>query len=69
MRIMKTSVLGVLVSLGSLAAVGSISGCGESGPVSEVKQSPEAKKADQGLQDAMKDMMQNKTQSKGAAKK
>lgn len=64
MQGMKSALLGIVVVLGPLCVLGAVSGCGDSAPVGQVQQSPEAKKADQGIQNSMKDFMQGKTQAK-----
>ncbi len=65
---MRTVLLGFVVVLGSACVLGFVAGCGESGDGTQVQQSPEAKKADQGIQDGMKEFMNSKTQPKAKAK-
>ena len=68
MRGMKSVVLGFVAVLGSTCVLGFVGGCGEGSDTTQVQQSPEAKKADQGVQDGMKEFMQGKTGSKAKAK-
>jgi len=51
--------------LGSLAILG---GCGGDGGTSSVEPSPEAKKADVGAQDNMRQFMESKSKDKGKGK-
>lgn len=67
MRGMKTALTGFVCGV-SLLALGVLHGCGDSAPEGQVQQSPEAKKADQGIQGGMKDFMEQKNQTKPKTK-
>ena len=69
MRQMKFVSLGALLMIAALGLSGTMTGCGSGPETSEVTVPPEVKKADEGLQNAMKDMMKGKGSPKAAAKK
>ncbi len=57
-------VLGALFLIMGCGLCGTLSGCGSSSEVSSVTTTPEAKKADEGLQEGMKEFMQSKVKTK-----
>jgi hypothetical protein len=62
--------LGILVLVTALGGFVTLSGCSDGSGTSQVVTTPEAKKADEGLQGGMKDFMQSKgkTKSKGGGR-
>ena len=68
MRQVKIVLLGTFFLIMGSGLCSTLSGCGDDSKVSETTVTPEAKKADEGLQNAMKDMMQSK-KGKAAPKK
>ena len=64
---MKIVSLGFLFLVTAVGGFGTLSGCGGGSGTEQVETTPEAKKADEGLQGGMKEFMQSKgkTKSKG----
>ena len=68
MKPSKFAWFGVLLLLITTGLLGTLSGCGDSKETSEVTVTPEAKKADQGIQGGMKEFMESKNKTKGHPK-
>jgi hypothetical protein len=68
MRKLTVVSLGALLLASAFGVCGTLSGCGESDN-GQVKDTPEAKKADLNIQNSMKEFMQGKTKVKAPAKK
>jgi hypothetical protein len=62
-KIVSLGILSLVMAFGGLVT---LSGCGDSSGTAPVTVSPEAKKADEGLQGGMKDFMKSKGQTKPA---
>ena len=69
MRQVKFVLLGAMLLFLGAGLCGTMTGCDSGGGTSQVTVTPEAKKADQNLQDGMKEFMQSKGKGKTPAKK